>query len=54
MPRPRRDTGLLKPNVYKMSQIFVTLNFGHFDEFPNALQYAVHDYELFDENNSII
>jgi len=27
-PRLRRDTRLLKPHIYKISRIFLTLNFG--------------------------
>ena len=34
VPRPKRDTRLLKPNVYNILQIILTLNFGHLVNFP--------------------
>ena len=34
VPRPRRDTRLLKPHVCNILQIFLALNFGHSMNFP--------------------
>ena len=46
-PRPRLERAeaemrheTFEPNLYKMSRVFLTLNFAHFDEFPNTLQYT--------------